>query len=79
MMIYQFSKGKGNWADYYGLEKQPGSSAQQFAYSMDIPKAKVLRIDGFGKYKEYEIENRKDIEEFGLVSSKNLDLEAKTN
>lgn len=39
-------------------------SAQQFAYQLDIPRAKVLRFDGFTKIDEFTIENRKDLEEF---------------
>jgi hypothetical protein len=31
---------------------------------MDIPRAKVLRFDGFSKSGEFDFENRKDIEEF---------------
>lgn len=44
---------------YHGLEKEEGTSAQQFARMLNIEKATVIKISGF-KTEQYEINNKPD-------------------
>ncbi|CAO1429207.1 unnamed protein product [Diamesa hyperborea] len=56
-VCFAMYKGKRDWAEYHGLNQEQGTPAQSFSKTLNIPKAKVIRISGFNKTQEYELDN----------------------
>lgn len=61
LVIFQIFRGKADWADHHGLPKEDGTSAQQFARMLNIPKAKVVRISGLSS-EQYDIDQTNETE-----------------
>jgi len=61
LVIFQIFRGKADWADHHGLPKEDGTSAQQFARMLNIPKAKVVRISGLSS-EQYDIDHTNETE-----------------
>ncbi|KDR24169.1 hypothetical protein L798_08999 [Zootermopsis nevadensis] len=59
-VCYMIYTGRGDWAKYYGYKSEAEASippAQQWARTLKIDKAKVIRLRGLHKEYDYDYEN----------------------
>ncbi|XP_055381215.1 uncharacterized protein LOC129611847 [Condylostylus longicornis] len=60
LVCYMLYKGKGDWAKYHGIKSEEDlrmTPAEHYSKMFNVNKAKVIRISGFEKIDEVQIDN----------------------